>query len=76
MRDHAGYLVCRAGTQVQLGNADHAHALITEAVPLLRQAPSPRNVRRALRVRDAMPYKKTDARAQVLDDQLASLVAA
>ena len=66
----------RAGTQVQLGNADQACALITEAVPLLRQAPSPRNVRRALRVRDTMPYKKTDPRAKALDDQLALLSAA
>jgi tetratricopeptide (TPR) repeat protein len=76
VRDRANYLIRRAGTQVQLGNADHAHALISEAVPLLQQAPSPRNVQRALRVRDTMPYKKTDPRARNLDDQLASLMAA
>jgi tetratricopeptide (TPR) repeat protein len=76
VRDRANYLIRRAGVQIQLGDADHAHGLITDAIPLLAQAPSPRNLQRVLRVRDALPFPKTDPRAKALDDQLAPLLAA
>jgi len=75
VRDRATYVIRRASAQAQLGNADQAAALITDAVPLIREAPSERNVRRIFRARERLPFPKTDPRGRDLDEKLAVLVA-
>jgi len=75
IRDRATYVIRRASAQAQLGNADRAAALIADAVPLIREAPSERNVRRIFRARERLPFAKTDPRGRELDDKLAVLVA-
>jgi hypothetical protein len=72
-RNHATYLIRRAAAQLQLGNVDHGHGLVQQAVPLMVQAPSQRNIQRAIRVRERMPYQKHDPRAKELDEQLSHL---
>jgi tetratricopeptide (TPR) repeat protein len=73
VRDRAQYVIRRACAQTQLGNADQAAALIADAVPLIREAPSERNVRRVVRARERLPFAKSDPRCQDLDEQLATL---
>lgn len=75
VRDQATYVVRRASAQLGLGNLDRACSLVTQAVPLIQQAPSERNVQRLIRVRARLPLPKGDPRAQELDTQLAVLVA-
>jgi tetratricopeptide (TPR) repeat protein len=75
VRDRATYVIRRASAQTQLGNADRAASLIAEAVPLIREAPSERNVRRIVRAREQLPFAKSDPRGQDLDEKLAELVA-
>jgi tetratricopeptide (TPR) repeat protein len=73
VRDRAYYVIRRACAQTQLGNADRATALIADAIPLIRKAPSERNVRRIVRARERLPFTKSDPRSQDLDEQLATL---
>jgi tetratricopeptide (TPR) repeat protein len=74
VRDRAAYVIKHACAQTQLGNADQAAALIADAVPLIHQAPSQRNVRRIVEARERLPFAKSDPRGQDLDEQLAALV--
>lgn len=73
VRDRATYVIRRASAQTQLGDADHAASLVAEAIPLIREAPSERNMRRVVRARQRLPFTKADPRARALDDQLATL---
>ncbi len=73
IRDRATYVIRRASAQAQLGDIDQAASLMAEAIPLIREAPSERNVLRAVRTRQRLPFAKTDSRARDLDDQLAAL---
>ncbi|WP_018909421.1 hypothetical protein [Salinispora arenicola] len=73
VRDRATYVIRRASAQAQLGDGDHAASLVAEAIPLIREAPSERNMRRVVRARQRLPFAKTDPRARALDDQLATL---
>jgi hypothetical protein len=75
VRDRATYVIRRASAQAQLGNVDRASSLIREAVPLIRAAPSERNVRRIFRAREKLPFTKSDPRGRELDETLAVLVA-
>lgn len=74
-RDRATYLIRRACAQTQLGQADQAVALLATAVPLIQQAPSHRNLRRAQRAREHLPLPGGDPRVQKLDQAMAALVA-
>lgn len=74
VRDSATYVIRRASAQAQLGNADRAATLIGDAVPLIRDAPSQRNVRGIFIAREALPFAKTDSRGRDLDQMLAELV--
>lgn len=74
VRDQAAYVVRRASAQLGLGNLDRSCSLVTEAVPLIQQAPSKRNVQRLMRVRARLPLPKNDPRAQELDSKLAAFV--
>jgi tetratricopeptide (TPR) repeat protein len=73
VRDRASYVIRWACAQTQLGNADQAAALIADAVPLIHQAPSERNVRHIVRARERLPFAKSDPRGRDLDEQLAAL---
>ena len=73
VRDRATYVILRASAQVQLGDEDCAASLVAEAIPLIREAPSDRNVRRAVQARQRLPLGKTDPRGHELDEQLAAL---
>ncbi|MFF3855733.1 transcriptional regulator [Micromonospora sp. NPDC002575] len=73
VRDRATYVIRRASAQAQLGDADHAASLLAEAIPLIREAPSERNLRRVVRARQRLPFTKIDPRARALDAQLATL---
>ncbi|WP_241774122.1 hypothetical protein [Micromonospora haikouensis] len=73
VRDRATYVIRRASAQAQLGEADHAASLLAEAIPLIREAPSERNLRRVVRARQRLPFTKIDPRARALDAQLATL---
>jgi tetratricopeptide (TPR) repeat protein len=75
VRDRATYTVRRASAQNRLGHADRAVALLHEAVPLIQQAPSQRNVRRIFRARDQLTLARHDPRIGDLDDTLTVLVA-
>lgn len=76
VRDRATYMIRRASAQTRLGNADEAASLMVDAVPMVQDAPSERNVQRLRRVRQRMPFKKSDPRAWELDAALAVLDAA
>lgn len=69
-RDHATYLIRRAHVQNGLGNADQAGDLLHQAIPLIEQAPSQRNVGKLLAVRDRLP---NDTRRSDLDQRLSTL---
>jgi tetratricopeptide (TPR) repeat protein len=73
VRDRATYVIRRASAQAQLGEVDHAASLVGEAIRLIHEAPSERNVRKAVRTRQRLPLSKSDARGRELDDQLAAL---
>lgn len=73
VRDRATYVIRRALAQTQLGEADRAVSLVAEAIPLIRAAPSDRNVRRVVQARQRLPFDKTDPRGRELDEQLAAL---
>lgn len=49
--------------------------MLGSALPLIREAPSQRNVQRAQRIRGRVRLPATDTRVQELDEQLASLTA-
>ncbi|WP_344920278.1 hypothetical protein [Streptosporangium oxazolinicum] len=68
--DHATYLVMRARVQNELGNADQAGDLLHQAVSLIEQAPSRRNVDRLVAVRDRLP---DGIRGNDLDQRLSTL---
>src|SRR5262249_53445 len=51
VRDQATYVIRHASAQLGLGNIDRACAHLAQAVPLIQQAPSVRNVQRLMRVR-------------------------
>ncbi|WP_197048713.1 hypothetical protein [Streptosporangium roseum] len=53
--DQTTYLVMRARVQNDLGNADQAGDLLHQAVSLIEQAPSQRNVDRLVAVRNYLP---------------------
>lgn len=72
IRDRATYLARRARTQSDLHNHEEAMALLADAIPLVQQAPSQRNVERLFAVRDRLP---ADGRRRALDEQLATLTA-
>ena len=69
-RDYATYLIRRAHVQNGLGNADQAGDLLHQAVPLIEQAPSQRNIGKLLAVRDRLP---NDTRRSDLDQRLSTL---
>ncbi|MER6831387.1 hypothetical protein ABT352_35720 [Streptosporangium sp. NPDC000563] len=69
-RDYVGYLAKHAHVQNDLGNADQAADLLHQAVPLIEQAPSKRNVGKLLAVRDRLP---DDTRRSDLDQRLSPL---
>ncbi|MEU3163066.1 hypothetical protein [Streptosporangium sp. NPDC006930] len=69
-RDYATYLIRRARVQNGLGNADQAADLLHQAVPLIEQAPSQRNIGKLLAVRDRLPK---DTRRSDLDQRLSTL---
>jgi tetratricopeptide (TPR) repeat protein len=75
VRDHATYIIRRASAQVGLGDLDQATALLGAAIPLIRQAPSDRNIQRADSARRRIPLPRTDQRVTELDEQMATLVA-
>jgi tetratricopeptide (TPR) repeat protein len=75
VRDRATYVIRRASAQASIGNSDKAANLISTAIPLIREAPSERNTQRIFRAREKLQFSKNDVRAQVLDEQLAELVA-
>jgi tetratricopeptide (TPR) repeat protein len=75
VRDRATYLTRGAAAQLALGSLDQACASLTAAVPLMRQAPSQRNVERVFTVRNRMQSHHDDRHVRDLDEQLAVLVA-
>ncbi|MEU1969425.1 transcriptional regulator [Micromonospora sediminicola] len=75
VRDRATYTTRRAAASAQLGNPDEAADLLSEAVVLIRQAPSSRNVRRVHQVRKLIRLPKDDVRLEELDESLATLIA-
>lgn len=74
VRDHATYLLRRAGVQIDLGNLDNGCALATESIPLLAATRSRRNARRADEVRRRLRRHTAVPAARDLDQQLAELV--
>lgn len=75
VRDSATYVIRRASAQLGLGHVDQAVDLLGSALPLIREAPSQRNVQRAQRIRSRVPLRRFDTRVQDLDEQLNSLSA-
>jgi tetratricopeptide (TPR) repeat protein len=73
VRDRATYLIRRAAAKIQLGQGDSACQLAIEAVPLIEQAPSQRNVERLKRVRGQLPFTQGDHRVRELDERLTGL---
>ncbi|SFC34139.1 transcriptional regulator [Streptomyces aidingensis] len=73
IRDRATYVTRRATAQAQLGELDHACHLLTEAIPLIQQAPSRRNTQHLLTARASLPLNKRDRRVRELDEQLTEL---
>ncbi|MER6173188.1 hypothetical protein [Streptosporangium sp. NPDC001681] len=69
-RDYATYLIRRAHVQNDLGNADQAGDLLHQAIPLIEQAPSQRNIGKLLAIRDRLP---NDTRRSDLDQRLSTL---
>ncbi|GAA1232246.1 hypothetical protein GCM10009665_23120 [Kitasatospora nipponensis] len=74
-RDRATYVVRASAAQLDLGEADHAAALLGSAVELIHDAPSQRNVVRARRVRERFPLAGTEPLMATLDSRLATLIA-
>jgi len=74
VRDHATYLLRRAGVQIDLGDLDAGCALANEAVPLLLATRSRRNARRADEVRRRLRRHAAVPAARDLDLRLAELV--
>ncbi|MEV6599669.1 transcriptional regulator [Actinoplanes sp. NPDC051346] len=75
IRDRATYVIRRAAAQAASGEMDEAAHLIKEAVPLIHQAPSERNLQRIHRTREKITFSGSDPRGEELDEQLAGLVA-
>jgi tetratricopeptide (TPR) repeat protein len=75
VRDQATYVIRRAAAQAADGEMDNAAHLIKEAVPLIHQAPSERNIQRIYRARQKVAFSGSDPRGKELDEQLAGLVA-
>lgn len=75
VRDHATYLIRRSSARAGLGDSEHAAQLLAEAVPLIRQAPSGRNVQRARDARAGIPGARKTAWSARLDHELSALVA-
>lgn len=75
VRDRATYVIRRASAQIGLGDVDRATALLGQAIPLIAQAPSGRNLRRASQARDQVPLPRSDPRVSQLDERFATLVA-
>lgn len=75
VRDRATYLIRAAAASTLQGAADHALDLLHQAIPLIEEAPSRRNVQRILSVRASMPVDATDPAVEEVDKQLSVLVA-
>jgi tetratricopeptide (TPR) repeat protein len=75
VRDRATYLVRRASAQAQQHDADQAHILLGQALPLIEQAPSQRNIDRIRRARQRIDYRPGDPRQRELDERIKALVA-
>ncbi|TQF06322.1 transcriptional regulator [Kitasatospora acidiphila] len=75
VRDRATYIVRASSAQVLLGETEQAAELLTSALDLIHEAPSQRNIVRALRVREKLQLAKSDHRLIYLDSQLATLTA-
>jgi transcriptional regulator with XRE-family HTH domain len=75
VRDRATYLIRQASAQAGVGNGDQAAALLAGAFPLIRQAPSGRNLDRAREVRSHLPESLGGSWVAQVDHELATLVA-
>lgn len=75
IRDRATYMIRRATAQADGGEMEKAAHFIKEAVPLIHQAPSERNIQRIKRARQKVAFSGSDPRGKELDEQLAGLVA-
>lgn len=75
VRDHATYLIRLSSARLALADAEEATALLAQAVPLIRQAPSGRNAARARDARAAIPLPRSHDAVEALDRALGTLVA-
>lgn len=73
-RDRATYLIWRADTVLQLGDVDHACALVGQAVPDIAMARSVRNQRRLVDIHGRLAQHRGPA-FTALDEQVRSLIA-
>lgn len=75
VRDRATYLVRQASAQTQQRDTDRAHQLLSEALPLIEQAPSRRNIERFRRAHGKVGYRHQDERGRELGQRINALVA-
>jgi tetratricopeptide (TPR) repeat protein len=75
VRDRATYLIRAAASAALLRDCERAFDLMYQAIPLIQDAPSHRNIQRILSVRSSIAVKTIGTTAEEVDEQLSTFVA-
>jgi tetratricopeptide (TPR) repeat protein len=73
VRDRATHLIRSAAANNLLDNPDQAVGLIRQAIPLIQEAPSRRNVQGVLSLRSSLRLRANDVDIEEIDEQLSAL---